>query len=48
MAVTSAARETFAETRIASRGFNPGRLAGSVSTYAILITFRDVTDDIVS
>jgi ABC-type glycerol-3-phosphate transport system permease component len=39
VAVTSASRDTFAGTRIASRGFNPGRLAGSVSTYAILIAF---------
>ena len=39
MAVTSATRETVAGTRIASRGFNLGRLAGGVSTYAILIAF---------
>ena len=39
MAVTSAAQETVVETRIATRGFNLGRLTGSVSTYAILIAF---------
>src|SRR5688500_19340752 len=39
MVVTSAARDTIAGTRTTPSSFNLGRLAGNVSTYAILIAF---------